>query len=233
MNSGLVGWRDVKAEVARRISSREWPPGSIIPAEVALANEFGCARATVNRALRELADTGLVERKRRAGTRVVEHPVRQARFSVPLIRYEIEQLGKRYAHRLLGREVARPPASVRELFGIDEQGQALLLEALHLADTAPYASEHRWVNIAAVPEVTQVDFNAVSANEWLVEHAPFAGGGYTVAAEPAEQAHSDRLNCKPGVPLVVVNRHTVDASGRGITDVRICYAVGHCLSGKF
>jgi GntR family histidine utilization transcriptional repressor len=42
----------------RRIADGDWKPGELIPGEVDLADEFGCARATVNRALQDLADAG-------------------------------------------------------------------------------------------------------------------------------------------------------------------------------
>jgi DNA-binding transcriptional MocR family regulator len=96
----------------RRINERIWPPGELIPGEVELAEEFGCARATVNRALRELADEGLLERRRKAGTRVVRDPVRKARLDIAIIRLEVEGRGMAYRFDLLeeGRG-SRPPGS--------------------------------------------------------------------------------------------------------------------------
>ena len=62
-----------------------WKQGGLIPVEVALAKEFGCARATLNHALRELAQEGILELRRKAGTRVVM-PVRRAvNFEIPRI----------------------------------------------------------------------------------------------------------------------------------------------------
>ena len=55
-----VSFRTIKDEIARRIGDKVWPPGTLIPGEAALADEFGAARATVNRALQELARTGLL-----------------------------------------------------------------------------------------------------------------------------------------------------------------------------
>ncbi|MEL6336872.1 MAG: GntR family transcriptional regulator, partial [Pseudomonadota bacterium] len=55
--SAYRNWQRVQDEVLRRIQSREWKPGEMIPHEAALATEFGCARTTVNRALREIAET--------------------------------------------------------------------------------------------------------------------------------------------------------------------------------
>lgn len=227
-----LGWREIKTEIARRINSREWPPGFLMPAETSLAVEFGCARATVNRAVRELADAGLVVRKRRAGTRVVENPIRKAQFRIPVIRSEVEQQGKLYTHRLLQRTVARPPAGVRALFRLSERGTALQLAALHLADDVPYAFESRWINLVTTPEARNVDFSLVSANEWLVKHAPYSGGSYTISAQAADDAAVDALNCKVGDPLVVVDRNTYDTDLCGITQVQLRYAVGHQLLGK-
>ena len=84
-----VTYRDVKTDILSKITKGEWPLGSLVPNEVDLAETYGCARATVNRAMRELADEGFIERRRKAGTRVRMAPVRQARFDIPLVRAEI------------------------------------------------------------------------------------------------------------------------------------------------
>ena len=114
-------WQSVQAEVLRRINAREWKPGEFIPNEAELAIEFNCARATVNRALRALAETGLIDRRRKAGTRVALHPVRKATLAIPVIRYEIEGNGQSYRHTLLtsthegGAQVVITDGSVRFL----------------------------------------------------------------------------------------------------------------------
>ena len=89
-----VTYRDVKTDILSKITKGEWPLGSLVPNEVDLAETYGCARATVNRAMRELADEGFIERRRKAGTRVRMAPVRQARFDIPLVRAEIERVAR-------------------------------------------------------------------------------------------------------------------------------------------
>jgi DNA-binding GntR family transcriptional regulator len=51
-------YKDVKSDILSKITKGEWAPGSLVPNEVDLAATYGCARATVNRAMRELADDG-------------------------------------------------------------------------------------------------------------------------------------------------------------------------------
>jgi GntR family histidine utilization transcriptional repressor len=43
-------FRELKVEMRQRIMAGVWPLGTMLPNEVDLAEEFDCARATVNRA---------------------------------------------------------------------------------------------------------------------------------------------------------------------------------------
>ena len=82
-------FKDVMVEILHRITEGPWGPGTLLPGEVALAEEFSCSRTTMNRALREVAELGFLDRKRKAGTRVRMAPIRQARFEMPLVRAEV------------------------------------------------------------------------------------------------------------------------------------------------
>ena len=63
----------------------------------------------MNRALSDLAEAGVLERKRKAGTRVALLPVRKATLDIPVIRAEVSGRGQTYAYRLLLSELATPP----------------------------------------------------------------------------------------------------------------------------
>ena len=84
-----TSYRTIKADLLTRIQAGEFPPGTRLPDEIDLAERFGVARTTVARAMRELVDDGLIERRRKAGTRVRLAPLRQARVKIPLVRDEI------------------------------------------------------------------------------------------------------------------------------------------------
>ncbi len=205
------GWQDIQAEALRRIQSREWPPGAQIPKEAELAAELGCARATVNRALRALAEDGWLERRRRAGTRVALSPQRRAQMVVPVLKQEIEKAGKTYNHRLLH---------------IHSDANELQLRTLHLADGAPYAVEDRIIALDVLPQAAIQDFTTISANEWLVQNAPFDHGTMEYSAAPAEAFEATHLSCPEGTPLLVLTRETFSEAGR-ITRVRMAYAPDH------
>lgn len=51
----------VEADLRRRCEAGEWSPGERLPAVAALAEHYGVARNTILKALRRLAEDGLVE----------------------------------------------------------------------------------------------------------------------------------------------------------------------------
>lgn len=221
------GWEAIRAEVLRRIRAREWSPGAMIPAEAQLAAEFGCARATVNRALRELAVAGVVERRRRAGTRVVALPVRRATLEIPVIRREIEARGQAYGYRLLEERQGAAPVPVASRMGLAPGGRLIWLEALHLADGRPFVHEARWLNPAALPAPLP-DFACRSANEWLVAEVPYVAGDIAFSAEGATAREAEVLGVREGAALFVTERATRGPEGP-ITFVRLAHAPGYRL----
>lgn len=58
----------VKRHMSEAILVGEWPPGMVLPSEVALAKGFGIAVGTVRRAMTDLVAEGLLSRRRKTGT---------------------------------------------------------------------------------------------------------------------------------------------------------------------
>lgn len=223
----MLGWEDIRAEVLARIRRRDWPPGALIPGEEALAGEFGCARATVNRALSELARSGVLERRRKAGTRVAALPVRKATLDIPVIRQEVEAKGQVYGFRLLEQREAVPPVPVASRLGLARGAAMLYLETLHLADGRPHVLESRWLNPAVLPRPLP-DFARLSANEWLVTHIAFATGDIAFSAEGAGAREAEVLGVPLGAALFITERTTWTAEAP-ITLVRLAHAPGYRL----
>ena len=158
----LPVYQNIKTEMREWIQTGIWKQGGLIPVEAALAKEYGCARATVNRALRELAQEGILERRRKAGTRVVMPVGRSANFEIPRIRLEIEETGATYRYALLLREVTVPPANVRRTLETSQEIRSLHLHCLHYSNEAPFQFEDRWINLKSIPEVEET----IQMNGW-------------------------------------------------------------------
>lgn len=227
MSAGPKTWQAVQAEVLRRIRSGAWKPGEPIPHEADLAEELGCARTTVNRALREVAESGLIERRRRAGSRVAARPVRKATLEIPVIRDEVEAAGLAYRFDLLTREEVLPPEAIAAKMAVPGDQRLLHITGLHMAADRPYAHEDRWIDLRAVPAAAEVDFSRISPNEWLVLSIPFEGGDIAFSAAPAGGLGAV-MGCPESAALFVVERVTWKGACR-LTCVRLSFTPGHRL----
>jgi GntR family histidine utilization transcriptional repressor len=217
----------VEAEVIQRLHSRYWKPGDLLPNEAELATELGCARSTVNRALQAIADDGLIERKRKGGTRVVVHPARKATFNVPVIRQEIERRGHAYSYRLISQKRERLPKAIRTRMNPSPSARLLHVIALHLADEKPYVLEDRWIDVSIVPGAADADFRQCSPNQWLVENVPFSGGDLALSASTAADEEAALLDVDRHVALFTAERRTRSANQATITSVRLVYSPGY------
>jgi len=227
-----VTFRDIKSALLHRIVRGDWAPGALLPGEVDIAQEFGCARATVNRAMRELAEDGIVERKRKAGTRVRPSPLRAARFEIPLVRREIEAQGGAYGYALLARDVVAAEGTLAARLGLAVGDAALHLTCLHCSDGAPYQHEDRWINLAALPQAQEVDFSVRGPNEWLVETVPYSEAEISFSATPADGELSRHLRCAPGTALFRIDR-TTWWQGRALTRVALVFRPGHRMTTRY
>ncbi len=219
----------IRESLKARIQAGEWPLGARIPDEVDFALEYGCARATVNRALRALAEDGLVVRKRKGGTRVNAFPARQAKLEIPIIREQIEQLGERYRHEIVRQRMAAPPKAVRDRLRLSPGDKALYMETVHYGDDRPFAFEARWVNVKAAPDILNAPLEAISANEWLVKTVPFSTGDVAFAAAAADKKVAGALGAEEGAALFVVER-TTWLGEDFITTMKLYYREGYTLA---
>ena len=209
-------YREIKADMLRRITGGEWPPGSLLPNETHLAQEYGSARATINRAMRELVEDGLVERKRKAGSRVRLLPLRQMRLDIPLVRSDILK-----AHDWL-----------RARLNLDADTQLRHVTCVHFADGQPYQFEDRWINLKATPGARIADFGATGPNEWLVRQVPFSNVEVSFSANSATPEQAQHLGCAPGDSLFQIERQTF-WQGQSVTFVRLLYHRGYRMTTRY
>lgn len=221
-------WQSVRAEVLDRIRSGQWAPGELIPTEQELAVELGCARATVNRALRELADSGIVERRRKVGTRVATTPSRRTVLEISVIRQEIEATGAEYGYSLLECGSVTPPEHVAMALQIGSDRRVMVARLLYLANGRPHCAETIWLNLSALPPVESDNFRTASPHEWLARNVALTHGRFSILAEAAGVEAARSLQVQPSTPLLTIER-TNWSNTVPVSYSRQSYPPGHRL----
>ncbi|MFJ8081534.1 GntR family transcriptional regulator [Streptomyces sp. NPDC096205] len=66
-------WRQIAAEIIRRIQDGTYPPGARVPSTLEIAQEFGVVNATAAKAMKFVREQGWTRGEVGLGTYVVDH----------------------------------------------------------------------------------------------------------------------------------------------------------------
>lgn len=200
----------IRSDIEERILSGEWPPGHRIPFEHELMQQYDCSRMTVNKVLTTLAENGLIERRRRAGSFVARRSPEQefVTLEIPDIGLALGSRQRRYAYRLLSNAARRADPAIYNEVALAGDGELIAIDGVHLADERPVGVEHRLLNAASVPEALTMDFTSVPPGTWLLNEVSWTRGEYRISAEGASAADAALMECAPGTPCLVIERRT-------------------------
>jgi GntR family transcriptional regulator len=208
-----------------KIQSGELAPGELVMGEQELCAAFGVSRITARRALDELAQMGLVERKRGLGTRILP-----AKSVAPMIA-SIDGLLENVGH--IGRTTTVSVLEYGPVAATVETADALHLNAgepllravrvRHLGD-APMSYLMTWVppdigDLIAGQDMSQTPLLL------LLEAAgvPVDTARQTISATIADATVSTALGIPAGAPLIEVRRIVSDTGGRPVEYIKILY----------
>jgi len=204
--------------------TRTKPPGTPVPSERILAEDFSTSRTTVRQALQELVGEGRLQRLQGKGTFVARPKIAQ-----PLVlssyTEDMQRRGAKPSSRLL--ELTTEPADdeVAERLAVEPGTPLVRVERLRLTDGEPMALEQSRLSAERFPglEAHLERYGSLYAalrEEYGVEPAEAEETIETGAASPTEAA---LLGTETGLPLLLLGRQTFDGQGRPFEYVRAIY----------
>ena len=223
----------VKAHILDRIGAGEWVPRDRVPSENALVREFGVARMTVNRAVRELAQEGFLTRVKGGGTFVADrrshgHPLR-----VRSIADDIAERGGQHSADMLEMAEVRAAEDAAEAFEISPGAPLFRSLIVHFENDAPVQVEERLVNPAVAPDYLAQDFSTRTPYEYLIAVAPLAEAEHVVQAMVPPARVRQLLDMDAHEPCLLIRRRTW--TGAHVASTANLYHPGSRfeLSGRF
>ncbi len=204
--------------------ARTWPPGTPVPSERVLAEQFSTSRTTVRQAFSELVGEGRLQRLHGKGTFVAFPKIAQ-----PLVLQsyteETSRRGSAASSRLVDLATDHRDPDVAARLGLPGDAPLLRIERLRLADGEVMALEQSHLSAARFPgladHLTRLGSLYVALREeYGVEPAEAEQTIETGAASPEQAA---LLGTETGLPVLLLTRRTVDASGEPFEWVRSVY----------
>jgi GntR family histidine utilization transcriptional repressor len=198
----------IKDHLLAQIHAGQWKEGEAVPSEQALAAQFGVARMTVNRAVRELTAEQVLFRIQGSGTYVAPQKVQSTLVAIRNIAEEVAARGHRHRSQvhLMAREAATEAIAAQ--FGLKRKQSLFHSVIVHFENALPIQVEDRWVNPALAPAYLKQDFSVTTPNAYLVAVAPLQGVNYSIEALPPPPPVAQMLSMAPHESCLVLKRRT-------------------------
>ncbi|AMO72566.1 GntR family transcriptional regulator [Sphingorhabdus sp. M41] len=205
--AALPLYYQIYSSLRDRIKSGELSYGASLPTEHELSEQFGVSRITARRAMKELSENGLVERRRRTGTKVI--------YRSPLPtdsdgRTTIDSLiafGRETLVKIISYEVSEATLEESAALEIECQQRILRVERLRLVKNLPLGIIESILPLEATQWVSEEKL----ANNPLLELLSHSGreiraGQQVISAVAAGPEIALRLELEPRAPLLRIER---------------------------
>ncbi len=142
-------------------------PGTLLPTQKALAEEFGASLITIRRAVDELARLGFVEATRGRGTVVVRPSVRDDRGEVSSWTDSMTRLGRQpsTAWRRISAHV--PSREVARTLALKARERTVVVERLRTLDGEPFCLMRNELPLSVVPGLLSEGLAGESLYTWV------------------------------------------------------------------
>lgn len=195
------------------IARGEWTPGTRVPSENELGEQFKVSRMTARRALDELTREGLVKRIRGSGTFVADKRPESSLLTIRNIAEEIAGRGHRHLAKVILLEPRKADASLGLSFEMKPGSSLYYSLIVHFENDQAVQQEARYVNPRFAPAYLEQDFVDHTPNVYLMDTAPLTEADHLVAAVLPDKESARRLGIAANEPCLQLTRKSWCSQG--------------------
>lgn len=187
--------------------------GQALPSERALCEQWGVSRVTARRALQQLSDQGLIERRHGSGNYACPR-MEQALSQLSSFSDQLKQRGYQASSQWIARTQLEVEAKERVLLGLPVGAMVARLERIRLADMTPVAYEVSYLPSQVLPD-PQVIEGSLYAHLYAKSCGPVRAR-QNIQAVNATAEMATYLQIQPGTALLLMRRVAYRADGCAI-----------------
>jgi GntR family transcriptional regulator len=224
MTKPLPAYLRAQEAIEGMIEESGWQPGTKIPSERALAEQFGLSRMTVRQAVENLVRAGVLERDSTSGTRVAAPSVARGIDSrhVFSLSQQVRSAGARPGSRLLYFAQVAAGKAIAIRLGLDAGAAVIAIRRLRTANNAPVCVETSYLPAALVPGLCAADLTENASLYAVLEQRyglrPTARRS-EIGASPLDDADAELLGLPPRTNALVQRSVVLDQKGRAVEHV--------------
>ena len=201
----------IKASILEAAKTGQYMPGDRLPSEQELVERFAVSRMTVNRALRELKDQGVITRVAGVGSFLADPTANGHLIEVHNIADEIRERGHEHRARVISNVTEEAGHRTAGLLGISPGAKVFRSVIVHLEAGRPIQLEDRHVLASAAPAYGRQNFTKITPNQYLMQVAPLQGFDHEISAVPPDERLVELLALAKDEPCLLLVRRTWSA----------------------
>jgi GntR family transcriptional regulator len=224
-DSALPLYAQVEAALATSICDGKFAPGSPLPNETALIQQYGVSRTTIRQTIQNLIRRGLVEIRRGKGTFVLEPKITQEFTELSGFVEDMRVLGHRPSARVLDRSVVPCSETVARHLGLATGVKVVRIHRVRLANDVPISFDETYLAREIGEKVIENDLETDPIFTLLEEKydTPLIEAEYLLEAVSADSRVARALGIRAGSPIFLIERTSFTEGNRPVDYERLHY----------
>ena len=206
----------IRNELARRIAREDYPPGSMLPNEFALASEMQVSVGTVRKALEMLHAEKLVSRSQGRGTVVADRQSADYRSKFDRVRHADGTPISWLFHEIL-RETRPATSDEREKLSLGQGASVIAIRRNREADGCVIKSEYSRMPVEVFGDVSDLEIkDTLIENVTVLKGVPISLSDERLTLVGADAETARDFGVDPGAPVIRLERIVYDGAAQPI-----------------
>ncbi|MES1924030.1 GntR family transcriptional regulator [Salinisphaera sp. T31B1] len=212
-------YQQIKTLLVSRLAANEWPPGTALPSEIALAQAYNVSQGTVRKALNELEIEHMVERRQGRGTFAARHSQQRSLFQFFHLLSD-DNVRELPVSRVLSCATGEASACERRALNLTAGASVTRIRRVRDLNQRPVISESLSVPTAMFPGLAERALEEVPNTLYEFFETQYgvvvAHASERLRAAAASETDAELLGVSAGAPLLAIERRALNLENRPV-----------------
>jgi GntR family transcriptional regulator len=224
-NHHLPLYAQVENVITDRITDGSLPPGTRLPSEDDLVQEYAVSRTTIRAAIQSLVQRGLVEIRRGKGTFVTHPKITQELTELTGFVEDMQALGRHAKAKVLDQQVVAANQVVARQLALPQGTPVVRIQRIRLADAIPLSFDETYLPRQLGEKVMADNLETEPIFSLLEQkyRTPLVEAEYRLEAVCADPTVATALCIDAGSPIFLIERTSYSIGHRPVDYEKLHY----------
>jgi GntR family transcriptional regulator len=223
--SPLPLYAQIEQALASGIRDGSLAPGSRLPSEDQLIEQFAVSRTTIRKTIQNLAQSGLIEIQRGKGTFVTQPKITQELTELSGFVEDMRALGRTPTARVVSKQLVEASEAVARQLALAAGALVVRIERVRLADDVPLSFDETYLPREIGEKVMEDNLETEPIFSLLEQkyNLPLVEAEYRLEAVAADEPVGLALGIAAGSPIFLIERTSYCAGHQPIDYEKLYY----------